>query len=44
MGLSGSIFITVACVLFSIYSFRLGRRKQEYESGVDTTELEIIHH
>lgn len=40
MGLIGKILITIACLFFSIYSFRLGRRKQEYESNVDTVENE----
>ena len=40
MGLIGKILITVACLLLSFFSLRLGRRKQEYESGVDTVEIE----
>ena len=40
MGLIGKILITVACVLLSFFSFRIGRRKQEYEPHVDTLENE----
>ena len=40
MGLIGKILITVTCVLLSFFSFRIGRRKQEYEPHADTLENE----
>ena len=43
MGIIGKILITVTCLLFSIHFFRSGRRKQEYESGVNTLEIEKRH-
>lgn len=36
----GKILFTVCCVLLSFFSFRIGKRKQEYEAHVDTIENE----
>lgn len=40
MGLICNILVTVVCLLLSFLSFRIGKRKQEYETDVDTLENE----
>lgn len=43
MGLIARIFLTIICLLFSFYSFRMARKEQKNEPGISTPEIKKRH-